>query len=84
MKVEAPNNNVKVVVLTTSLFFILQAITIAWIGVGYMFQTMGVGRSDEGRSNSQEPWEQLVPDSGTVATILYDLSEAAQRWHDEL
>jgi len=49
-----------------------------------MFQTMGVGRSDEGRSNSQEPWEQLVPDSGTVATILYDLSEAAQRWHDEL
>jgi len=59
------------------------AITIAWISVGYMFQTMGIGRSDEGRSNP-EPWEELVPDSGTVATVLHDLSEAAQRWHDEL
>ena len=47
--------------------FLFQAITIAWISVGYMFQTMGIGRSDEGRSNP-EPWEELVPDSGTVGT----------------
>lgn len=60
------------------------AITIAWISVGYMFTSMGVGRSaDEGRSSPQ-PWEQLIPDSATMATVFYDLSEAAQRWHDEL
>ena len=59
------------------------AITFAWITVGYMYNTMVTGRSNEGRS-SQEPWEYLVPDSDTVSTVLHDLSEAAQRWHDEL
>ena len=59
------------------------AITFAWITVGYMYNTMVTGRSNEGRS-SQEPWEYLVPDSDTVSTVLRDLSEAAQRWHDEL
>ena len=64
--------------------FFPQAITIAWISVGYMFTSMGIGRSaDEGRSSPQ-PWEQLIPDSATMATVFYDLSEAAQRWHDEL
>ena len=58
------------------------AITVAWVSVGYMYQTM-TGRSSEGRSNP-EIWEYLVPDSGTVATVLHDLSETAQRWHDEL
>ena len=57
------------------------AITIAWITVGYMWQSM-TGRSSEGRSI--EPWESLVPDSGTMAVVLQDLSDAAQRWHDEL
>lgn len=57
------------------------SITIAWIGVGYMWQTM-TGRSSDGRS--MEPWESLVPDSGTMAIVLQDLSDAAQRWHDEL
>jgi hypothetical protein len=62
------------------------AITFSWIVVGYMYQTMGIGRSDDGGSGraSMEPWEYLVPDSETVATVMYDLSEAAQRWHDEL
>ena len=60
------------------------AITFAWITVGYMYNTMIAGRrSNEGRS-SQEPWEYLVPDSDTVSTVLRDLSDAAQRWHDEL
>ena len=59
------------------------AITFAWITVGYMYNTMIAGRSSEGRS-SQEPWEYLVPDSDTVSTVLRDLSDAAQRWHDEL
>ena len=58
------------------------SITIAWITVGYLWQTMVTGRSSEGRS--LEPWENLVPDSGTMATVLFDLSEAAARWHDEL
>ena len=58
------------------------SITIAWITVGYMWQTMVTGRSSDGRS--LEPWESLVPDSGTMAVVLQDLSEAAQRWHDEL
>ena len=58
------------------------AITVAWVTVGYMYQTM-TGRSSEGRSNP-EPWESLVPNSDTVASVLYDLSVTAQRWHDEL
>jgi len=58
------------------------SITIAWITVGYLWQSMTTGRSSEGRSI--EPWESLVPDSGTMAVVLKDLSDAAQRWHDEL
>jgi len=58
------------------------SITIAWIVVGYMWQTMTTGRSSDGRS--MEPWESLVPDAGTVAVVLQDLSDAAARWHDEL
>jgi len=58
------------------------SITIAWITVGYLWQTMTTGRSSEGRS--LEPWESLVPDSGTMAIVLQDLSDAAARWRDEL
>lgn len=58
------------------------AITVAWITVGFMYQSM-IGRSDEGRS-SHEPWEELVPDSNTMAIVFRDLSDAAARWHDEL
>ena len=58
------------------------AITFAWITVGYMYQTMIGGRSNEGRA--MEPWEDLVPDSDTMSVVLQDLADAAKRWHDEL
>ncbi len=47
-----------------------------------MYQTMS-GRSAEARGQP-EPWEDLVPNSETVANILRDLSITAQNWHDEL
>ena len=59
------------------------AITAVWIVVGYMYNNMFTGRSNEARS-AKEPWEQLIPDSETVAYIFQDLAVAAQRWHDEL
>ncbi len=59
------------------------AITFVWILVGYGYNTMFTGRSNDARSH-QEPWEHLVPSSDTVAMVLQDLAVSAQRWHDEL
>ena len=59
------------------------SITVAWVFVGFMYQTMIGGRSFE-QGRSMQPWEDLVPDSGTMSVVLQDLADAAARWHDEL